>query len=153
MGRFPSGVTIVTSWDGETPVGTTVNAFCSVSLDPPLLLACLDLTNPALAPVERSGVFGVNILGVQGGELARLFGSKLESDRFAGLPWRARDGGAPQLEAACMFVDCVLEHAHAAGDHKIMIGRGVHLEHAAAGPPLLYHKGGFPSPTDPAAWE
>jgi flavin reductase (DIM6/NTAB) family NADH-FMN oxidoreductase RutF len=152
MGRFPSGVTIVTSWEGETPVGTTVNAFCSVSLEPPLLLVCLAHDNPALAPIERSGLMGVNILSAHCGDLARLFGARLDNDRFDGLAWRARSGGAPRLDAACMFIDCVLEQAHAAGDHKIMVGRGVHLEHAS-GPPLLYHKGAFPSPTDPAAWE
>ena len=153
MGRFPSGVTIVTSWSDGAPVGTTVNAFCSVSLNPPLLLICLDHANPALMPIERSGLFGVNILSAHSGELARLFGKPTETDRFAGLDWRAREGGAPQLDAACMFIDCALEQAHSAGDHKVLIGRGIHIEHATTGPPLLYHKGGFPSPTDPAAWE
>ena len=59
MGCFPSGVTIITSWDAGEPVGSTINAFCSVSLDPPLLLICLDNANPLRGPVEASGVFGV----------------------------------------------------------------------------------------------
>ena len=151
MGQFASGVTIVTSWDGETPVGTTVNAFCSVSLDPPLLLACVDFSNPVLGPIERSGVLGVNILGAESCELARRFGRKSDDDKFAGVAYHA-EGGAPRLEAAPVFIDCRLEQAHDAGDHKIVIGRGVRVHHAASGAPLLYHKGAFPSPADPAAW-
>jgi flavin reductase (DIM6/NTAB) family NADH-FMN oxidoreductase RutF len=153
MGRFPSGVTIVTSWAGETPVGTTVNAFCSVSLEPPLLLVCLVHGNPALAPIERSGLVGVNFLPTEACDLARLFGKDSASDRFMGVAYAARAGGAPQLGAASVFVDCVLEQSHDAGDHKILIARGVAIDHASAAPPLLYHRGAFPSPTDPAAWE
>ena len=152
MGRFPSGVTIVTSWSGETPVGTTVNAFCSVSLDPPLLLVCLDHANPALAPIRTCGRFGVNFLAHGHSELARRFGRQPDSDRFAGLGWRARPDGAPQLAAANVFIDCALEQAHAAGDHMILVGRGVAVDHASADGPLLYHRGEFPSLTDPKAW-
>ena len=153
MGRFPSGVTIVTSWDRQAPVGTTVNAFCSVSLTPPLLLVCLVHVNPALAPIERSGLMGVNFLPAEAFDLACLFGKETDADRFADVPYTARQGGAPQLAAACVFIDCVLEQAHDAGDHKILVARGVSIDHASAAPPLLYHRGAFPSPSDPAAWE
>ncbi|HEY2177803.1 MAG TPA: flavin reductase family protein [Caulobacteraceae bacterium] len=153
MGRFPTGVTIVTSWAGETPVGTTVNAFCSVSLEPPLLLVCLVHDNPALGPIERSGVMGVNFLPAEACDLARLFGRDSGEERFAGVAYSAREGGAPQLAAACVFVDCALEQAHDAGDHRILIARGVAIDHLSTAAPLLYHRGAFPSPSDPAAWE
>ena len=153
MGRFPSGVTIVTSWDHGAPVGTTVNAFCSVSLEPPLLLVCLVHANPALAPIERSGLIGVNFLPTEACDLARLFGRDSGGDRFAEVAYSAREGGAPQLAAACVFIDCVLEQAHDAGDHRILVARGVAIDHASTGAPLLYHRGAFPSPSDPAAWE
>ena len=153
MGRFPTGVTIVTSWAGEAPVGSTVNAFCSVSLDPPLLLVCLVQGNPVLGPIERTGLMGVNFLPADACDLARLFGRDATGDRFAGLAHSARDGGAPQLGAACVFIDCALEQAHDAGDHRILIGRGLAIDHASASAPLLYHRGAFPSPNDPAAWE
>ncbi|HXV00639.1 MAG TPA: flavin reductase family protein [Caulobacteraceae bacterium] len=153
MGRFPSGVTIVTSWADDAPVGTTVNAFCSVSLEPPLLLVCLVHANPALAPIERTGLMGVNMLPAEACELARLFGRESDEERFAGVSFTARQGGAPQLAAACVFIDCVLEQAHDAGDHRILVARGVSIEHVSAAAPLLYHRGAFPSPSDPAAWE
>jgi 3-hydroxy-9,10-secoandrosta-1,3,5(10)-triene-9,17-dione monooxygenase reductase component len=144
MGSFPSGVTIVTTWREGAPVGTTASSFCSVSLDPPMLLVCLGHDNPALAPIEKSGVLGVNILNAQCRDLALRFGRNPDDDRFAGLAYRAAAGGAPELEAATVFIDCVLEDAHDAGDHKIVVGRGIRINHNSAAPPLLYHKGNFP---------
>jgi 3-hydroxy-9,10-secoandrosta-1,3,5(10)-triene-9,17-dione monooxygenase reductase component len=145
MGYFPTGVTIVTAWRDATPVGTTASSFCSVSLTPPLLLVCLDLANPALAPIERSGRFGVNILSAECRDLALRFGRNPQVDPFAAIAHRARAGGAPHLEAATVFIDCVVEAAHAAGDHKIVVGRGAHIDHNSTAPPLLYHKGAFPN--------
>jgi 3-hydroxy-9,10-secoandrosta-1,3,5(10)-triene-9,17-dione monooxygenase reductase component len=144
MGYFPTGVTIVTTWDGDEPVGSTINAFCSVSLDPPLLLICLDLKNPIRAAFERSGVFGVNILPEHGRPIAQRFAREPLDGRFCEFPYRAQPGGAPQLEAAPVFVDCALEQLHPAGDHLIAVGRGVRVEHAATVSPLLYHRGQFP---------
>jgi 3-hydroxy-9,10-secoandrosta-1,3,5(10)-triene-9,17-dione monooxygenase reductase component len=144
MGYFPSGVTIVTSWQERSPVGTTVNAICSVSLEPPLLLVCLDHANPALRPIQASGLLGVNILGCEHRDLALTFGRESGEDRFDGVGYRAADGGAPQLDAAPVFIDCLLEQAHVAGDHTIVVARPVRIEHASAVPPLLYHRGAFP---------
>lgn len=152
MARFPSGVTIVTSWREAAPVGTTVNAFCSVSLEPPLLLICLDQANPALRPIEACQVFGVNFLAAGADDLARHFGREPDADRFLGLEWTALEGGAPQLTVASVFIDCALEQAHAAGDHMILIGRGLRIDHASGALPLLYHRGAFPSPIDPQGW-
>ena len=96
---------------------------------------------------------GVNFLPAEACDLARLFGKETADDRFTGVPFASRTGGAPQLGAACVFVDCVLEQAHDAGDHRILVARGVAIDHASPAVPLLYHKGVFPNPIDPAAWE
>jgi 3-hydroxy-9,10-secoandrosta-1,3,5(10)-triene-9,17-dione monooxygenase reductase component len=150
MGFFPSGVTIVSTWDGEEPVGSTVNAFCSVSLSPPLLLVCIDLANPIRVALERARIFGVNILDHEGRHVARRFATDPLSGRFETFPYRAAPGGAPQLELAPVFVDCAVEHIHTAGDHLIVVGRGVRIEHALTATPLLYHKGQYPklAPSD-----
>jgi flavin reductase (DIM6/NTAB) family NADH-FMN oxidoreductase RutF len=145
MGCFPSGVTIVTSWRDGAPVGSTVNAFCSVSLDPPLLLVCLAHANPICEPARRSGVFGVNILPHEGGaDMAMRFAVTPEADRFSGLGYRSVEAGAPQLDLAPVFIDCALEAEYPAGDHVILVGRGLRTDHADAAPPLLYHRGAFP---------
>lgn len=144
MGYFPTGVTIVTSWRDGAPVGSTVNAFCSVSLDPPLLLVCLDVSNPICRPLVDTGLFGVNILAEDGGgELARRFAISPEAGRFEQLGFRAKDGGAPQLVAAPVFVDCAVESVTRAGDHFVVVGRGVRIDRTPGVKPLLYHAGHF----------
>jgi len=150
MGCFPSGVTIVTSWDGSEPVGSTINAFCSVSLDPPLLLICLAHLNPIREGLERSRIFGINILPEDGRTIAHRFAREPLADRFCEFPYRAAEGGAPQLEAAPVFIDCALEAIHPGGDHIIAVGRGLRIEHASTALPLLYHRGQFPR-FDPAS--
>ncbi|HUO13083.1 MAG TPA: flavin reductase family protein [Caulobacteraceae bacterium] len=144
MGYFPSGVTIVTTWDDGEPVGSTINAFCSVSLEPPLLLICLDLKNPIREAFERSPVFGVNILPEDGGQIARRFAREPLTDRFAEFAHRHAPGGAPQLDDAPVFIDCVVHDIHRAGDHLIAVGRGVRICETEGAAPLLYHRGQFP---------
>jgi len=144
MGYFPTGVTIVTTWRGGAPVGSTVNAFCSVSLTPPMLLVCLDHNNPITLPLQACGVFGVNILPDKGGREAAIhFATAPEAVRFQRYGFRADEGAAPQLEFAPVFVDCVLESRTVAGDHIIFVGRGVRTEIISPASPLLYHRGGF----------
>lgn len=144
MGYFPSGVTVVTTWDGENPVGSTISAFTSVSLEPPLLLICLDMSNPIREALERARVFGVNILHEEGAAIARGFGRPDETERFNVHAFRVHAQGAPQLEAAPVFIDCAVEDIHVAGDHLIVVGRGLRIEHTSTATPLLYHKGAFP---------
>lgn len=142
MGAFPTGVTIVTTWgpDGE-PRGCTVNAFCSVSLTPPMLLICLDLANPLVGPVQACGVFGVNFLGEDTPATAHCFAATPEDERFREHAFRNVGLGAPQLECAPVFVDCAVETVVPAGDHLVVIGRGVRTEQTCTTPPLLYHRG------------
>jgi 3-hydroxy-9,10-secoandrosta-1,3,5(10)-triene-9,17-dione monooxygenase reductase component len=148
MGAFPTGVAVVTSWRGESPVGSTVNALCSVSLSPPLLLICLDRTNPICAPLEGCGVFGVNVLPHEGGPaLAIRFSAAPEAERFTDLRYSAARPGAPQFDVAPVFIDCVVEGVHPGGDHLIYVGRGVRAVHASGVAPLLYHRGAFPGLT------
>ena len=144
MGRFPSGVTVVTAWDGQAALGATVSSFCSVALEPPLLLVCLDRTNVVRDPIVRGGVFGVNFLAEGDHHLARQFGSLPDTGRFAGHAFFAEEGEAPRLAEAAVFIHCHVETTHPAGDHLIVVGRGQRIVHATTGSPLLYHKGGFP---------
>ena len=118
MGYFPSGVTIVTTWDEKAPVGSTINAFCSVSLDPPLLLICVDLKNPIREPLEAAGVFGVNILHDEGRPVAHRFSHDPLTDRFCEYAYRFEPGGAPQLDVAPVFIDCAVESIHRGRDAR-----------------------------------
>jgi len=145
MGYFPTGVTVVTSWEDDVAVGTTVNAFCSVSLEPPMLLICLSDINPLRGPVRRSGVFGVNILSSEGHGLAMRFARNPKPARIDASDYHSLEGGAPQLLAAPVFIDCVVDSHHQAGDHLVIVGRGTRTIQSRTVPPLLYHKGEFPT--------
>jgi len=143
MGGFASGVTVVTTWDGREPVGSTISAFSSVSLTPPLLLVCLDISNPIREAVETARRFGVNILSEEGEHVARRFAREPLTGRFSKFAWRAEAGGAPRLDAASVFIDCVVEAIHIGGDHLIVVGRGTGVEHGPSARPLLHHGGKF----------
>ncbi len=144
MGYFPTGVTVVTSWQDGVPVGSTINAFCSVSLEPPMLLICLSEINPLREPIKNSGVFGVNFLSAKGRDLATRFAKEPEIARFSEGDYDVIGNGAPHLHQSPVFVDCLVETRYEAGDHAIVVGRGIRTVQSTAIPPLLYHKGKFP---------
>jgi len=149
MGRFPTGVTVVTARDGEgVPVGLTVSAFASVSLDPPLVLVCIDHASHSHDRVLSTGAFAVNVLSAAQGVLARRFATDPAEGRFDGAAWSVGQGGAPVLEGASAWLVCTVEAAHEAGDHTIVVGRvlegGVGTEEA-----LAYYRGAFTTVAGP----
>ena len=142
MGRFATGVTVVTASSPEGPVGMTANAVCSLSLDPLLLLVCFDNEARTLPVVRAVGRFGVNVLRSGQEELARLFASKLaESEKFAGVPHTVHDG-IPVIEGVLAWVGCRLERLIPGGDHTIGIG-AVEAAEAGRGEPLLWFRGSY----------
>jgi len=142
MGRFATGVTVVTASSPEGPVGLTANAVCSLSLDPLLLLVCFDNEARTLPVVRKAGRFGVNVLRAEQEELARLFASKTpESEKFAGIPHTVHDG-IPVIEGVLAWVGCRLERVIPGGDHTIGIG-AVEAAEAGQGEPLLWFRGGY----------
>lgn len=142
MGAFASGVVIVTSLDGDRPVGTTVSAFCSVSLFPPLLLVCLDHKNRALEVIQRAGAFGINVLSEGQSGLAMLFAGVEPAERFKGVEIAPGPLGMPMIGGALANIECRLHAVHTAGDHDILVGRGLELE-TRPGRPLIYSRGRF----------
>ena len=141
MGRFATGVTVVTATSPAGPVGMTANAVCSLSLDPLLLLVCFDNDARTLGVVRDTERFGVNVLAAGQAHLARLFASKRpEAEKFAGVAHAVHDG-IPVIEGALAWVGCRLERLVAGGDHTIGIGA---VEAAESGPdadPLTWYRG------------
>jgi flavin reductase (DIM6/NTAB) family NADH-FMN oxidoreductase RutF len=139
LGQFASGVTAVTTRDGQgRPLGLTVSAFCSVSLQPPLVLVCVDRTSEAHGAFRESGLFGVSVLSEGQEEISRRFAWPGDTKFDAGLiPGRT---GVPLVKDALVHLECRLSAAHEAGDHTVFVGEI--LETAVrAGRPLLYHRG------------
>jgi flavin reductase (DIM6/NTAB) family NADH-FMN oxidoreductase RutF len=144
MGRFATGVTVVTAATAEGPVGLTANAVCSLSLDPLLLLVCFDNDARTLPVVRNTGRFGVNVLRADQEELARLFASKApEREKFAGVAHTVHDG-IPVIEGVLAWVGCRLERLVPGGDHTIGIG-AVEAAEAGGGEPLLWFRGAYRS--------
>lgn len=148
--NFPSGVAVVTAKDGQGSLyGLTVSAFCAVSLEPPLVLVCIEKTSNTLSAVQESGGFTVNLLASGREEMALSFASKAD-DKFAGI--RCEDAPIPQggpilSEDSVGHAVCVSETALEAGDHWIFVGR---VEAGAINPdevPLVYGRRHF------AAWD
>jgi flavin reductase (DIM6/NTAB) family NADH-FMN oxidoreductase RutF len=144
MGHFPTGVTVVTSLHEDgSPCGLTVNAFCSLSLEPPLVLVCVEKAADSFDCIERNGTFAVNILEEGRGEaLSRRFSTWGVEDKFRGVAFRTERTGSPILEAALAWADCRVVQRHEAGDHVIFVGEVLEGD-AHEGSPLVYYRGGY----------
>ncbi len=164
LGRFATGVTIVTTFcdasddasggcgqlphpPGQHAWGTTVNAFSSVSLDPPLVLICIGRERSIHPVIASAGRFAVNILGEASQQLSDCFAgapSALPRSAFCNAPFHLGAGGTPVLDAAIAHLECEVDHAVDAGDHTIYLGRVIAAEadddHEL---PLLYFRGRY----------
>lgn len=146
-GRFATGVTVVTTSDRQgNPHGLTVNSFCSVSLEPPLVLVSIDSRNSSLGQLLEGTPFAVNILVASGEALSRRFSASLE-DRFGGIAWTRGVTGAPLLPDTLGYFECVLEKAVEAGDHTIIIAaiKNLRLADLDSGQnePLIFFDGAY----------
>ncbi|TME53457.1 MAG: flavin reductase family protein [Chloroflexi bacterium] len=132
MATFPSGVVVLTAFGKDSlPRGLTVSAFCAVSLNPPLALACIEKTSNTLPAVQHAGGFTANILA---------------TGRFDGIAWRRpeSDRGGPILEAdSAAYAVCTLKETIEAGDHWILIGTVVEGAHDANVPPMIFSRRGY----------
>lgn len=124
MRRYPTGVTVLTVRDGDHIHGMTANSFTSVSLDPTLVLVCINNKNATHQLVTRAGAFALNILSEQQAHLAQRFAHQVEqpANPFADIAYHAGITGAPIFEDSVAFLDCHVVAAHPAGDHTIFIG-------------------------------
>jgi flavin reductase (DIM6/NTAB) family NADH-FMN oxidoreductase RutF len=145
MGRFATGVTVVTSRDRfGAPVGTTANAVTSLSLDPPLLLVCLERRSLTLAALREYGAFAVNVLAAPQREVSAAFARRGSDGAWAGVRHHACLTDCPALSDALATIDCRVERIHPGGDHEIVIGRAVDTQLPDSAPaPLVFHEGGY----------
>ncbi len=142
MGCFASGVTVVTAAVGDDEIaGLTANAFSSVSLDPPMVLVCVDRRARSQEIIRRAGRFAVHILTSDQEEVARRF-ARPGPEKFEGLGWSWDGQGMPRLDRYLARLSCRLSAVHAGGDHTIFLGAVAALdsdERPAA--PLTYFQG------------
>ncbi len=142
LGHFCTGVTIVTSVDGEEPVGFACQAFAAVSLNPPLVLFCPAKSSRSWPVIERAGHFCVNVLAEGQRAVSTVFGTG-GANKFDHVGWTPSSTGAPVLDGALTWVDCTVEAVHEAGDHHVVIGRVVDLGEHHDNRPLLFYRGRY----------
>ncbi|MGH7319889.1 MAG: flavin reductase family protein [Candidatus Rokuibacteriota bacterium] len=140
--HLAAGVTVVTTRDGDgRPCGLTASAFTGVSLDPPLVLICVDHEAAAHPAFEAHGWFAVNMLAKHQEQLARQFALS-GGDKFAGVAFREGRAGLPILEDVVAALECRIVHRYEGGDHTIFVGQ-VEGTVIGGGAPLVYHSGGY----------
>jgi flavin reductase (DIM6/NTAB) family NADH-FMN oxidoreductase RutF len=142
LSQFASGITVVTTRETDgRPLGLTVSAFCSVSLEPPLVLACVDNRSVTRAGFQTSGVFGVSVLAEGQEAVSRRFAGP-GIHRFVGLEVATGAMGVALIPGALTHLVCRIAWAHPAGDHTIYVGEVLSLA-VHPGRPLLYHRGAY----------
>jgi 3-hydroxy-9,10-secoandrosta-1,3,5(10)-triene-9,17-dione monooxygenase reductase component len=148
--RYATGVCVITSSGPQGPSGMTANAVTSLSLDPPLMVVCFDLTARTLAAVRHSGRFGVHFLSQDQDDLAARFASKMpEAQKFEGLEWEERDG-VPALTGSLAGLACTVRDLLPGGDHLIGVGEVTSLWRRD-GDPLVFYRGDYWSLADRGA--
>ena len=142
MGRFASGVTVVTATnEAGAAYGMTVSAFASVSLQPPLVVMCIDHAASLHDTLTNAPFFAVNILASTQEPIARRF-ADTGAQRFEGIGYRNGENGVPILNDVLAFLECKRVSSAEAGDHTVIIGETVAASMRDARP-LLYYRGGF----------
>jgi flavin reductase (DIM6/NTAB) family NADH-FMN oxidoreductase RutF len=146
LGHFATGVTVITTNAGGLLHGMTANAVCSVSLEPLLVLVCVDRRAHCHQQIRDAGAFGVNVLAADQQELSNLFARTLEPERgsLRGAAHRLSERGVPILDGVLAHLECRLVDAYPGGDHEIFVGEALAGEAGReAAPPLLFFRGRY----------
>lgn len=144
VGCFATGITIITTrQDDGAPVGLTANSFTSLSLDPPMVLFCLDNNVASFDAFQAGGHFAVNILSEKQQDLSSRF-AKSGPEKWDGVAFDSGDTGCPILPGSLACMECRVSSINEGGDHVIVVGEVLRLERAQEDAmPLLYYRGGY----------
>ena len=142
MRHVPTGVSIVTSLKDGEPRGLTVSSFASASLDPPMLLVCVNREARSYLYISSSRIFCLNVLAGEQRHLAEHFAGKVRERQFEQISYETDVTGAPVLTGALVHFDCSVAAEHHVGSHSIFVGTVVSCR-ARAGSPLGYFNGGY----------
>ncbi len=150
-GHFATGVTVLTVDDRGTPRGMTANAVSSLSLDPLLMLVCVEGTASAHEAVANMGAFAINILAEDQRHLSDLFAAHGDPpEPMGGAPYHTASTGAPILEGTIGWIECEVWERYAGGDHTIFVGKAVEMKLTQPdAAPLLFFAGSYRSLGDP----
>ncbi|MFC7401855.1 flavin reductase family protein [Citricoccus sp. GCM10030269] len=139
VGHFATGVTVISTRLGERSFGTTASSVASLSVDPPMMLACLNRGSATHGAVSQTGRFAVNVLSTDQAGLARAFAQKGD-DKFQGVAHALGAQGMPLLDGALAALECEVTEVATGGTHTVFMGRVLSAE-ARPGRPLAYFRG------------
>ncbi|MFZ1413360.1 MAG: flavin reductase family protein [Defluviicoccus sp.] len=143
LSRFASGVCVVTATDpADRAYGVTISSFCSVSLDPPLVLFCIGKKTSGLEACARGAAFTVNILSEQQMHLSEVFARK-EHDKFSDVAFTVGGNGCRILDGCLATLECSRVETYEGGDHLIVVGHVDRMAYADDGVPLLRFTGRY----------
>jgi 3-hydroxy-9,10-secoandrosta-1,3,5(10)-triene-9,17-dione monooxygenase reductase component len=147
LGHLATGVTVLTAYGEDGPVGMAANSVVSVSLDPPLILFCPAKSSSTWPTLRESGKFCVNVMAHHHEDVTRRFALR-DVDRFAGLEYLERPCG-PVLEDAVAWIECDLRDEHDAGDHTIVVAKVLELDAFEDRLPLVFFRGRYGAFVEP----
>jgi flavin reductase (DIM6/NTAB) family NADH-FMN oxidoreductase RutF len=143
LGRFASGVTVITACDaGGGDHGMTASAFCSLSLEPPLILVCVEKIATMHDAIVSCSYFAVNVLTQKQEQIARRF-AEVDGDRFEGIGFTRGANAIPLIDDALAALECRRTAVHDGGDHTIIVGEVESAVWRDDEKPLLYYRGGY----------
>jgi flavin reductase (DIM6/NTAB) family NADH-FMN oxidoreductase RutF len=143
LGHWTTGVAVVATMNpAGQPRGLTASAITSVSLAPPLVLACVERVADTHEFIRSNGWYSISILPQTAERIARRFAAEAAELKFEGVAFRVGTTGAPILEDAIAWIECTVRSSHDGGDHTIFVGEVVAGD-AREGEPLVYYRGGF----------
>jgi 3-hydroxy-9,10-secoandrosta-1,3,5(10)-triene-9,17-dione monooxygenase reductase component len=142
LGRFASGVTVVTALTADGPAGFTCQSFSSLSLDPPLVAFAPARTSQTWPALRAIGRFCVNVLAEGQDAVSQNF-ARSGGDKFAGVPWSPSAHGSPVLDDVVAWIDGELWAEYDGGDHSIVVARVLDLGADPERRPLLFHRGSY----------
>jgi 3-hydroxy-9,10-secoandrosta-1,3,5(10)-triene-9,17-dione monooxygenase reductase component len=140
FGHFCTGVSVITAFDADEPVGFACQSFSALSIEPPLVLFCPAKSLVCWPRIARAGYFCVNFLSTEQIGIARVFGTR-GVDKFSSVSWSLSPGGGPVLDGVLTWAGCSVVAVHEAGDHYIVIGSVTELGGCEPLAPLLYYQG------------
>jgi flavin reductase (DIM6/NTAB) family NADH-FMN oxidoreductase RutF len=145
VGNFATGVTVITTRDAdENPRGFTANAFSSLSLEPPLVIVCVNSNSETGSLMQEDGAFfAVNILSDGQEELSARFARRGGSEKYAGVDYREEATGAPVLEGVLAYLECRTVGRFEGGDHTIVVGEVLNAAVSEDAGPLLFYRGSY----------
>jgi flavin reductase (DIM6/NTAB) family NADH-FMN oxidoreductase RutF len=145
LGNFATGVTVITVADGDEMQGMTANAFTSLSLDPLMVLICVDRASHTHRVLQGGRAFAVNVLSSDQENVSRLFAKKAPPERgtLRGEKFRIGETGAPVLTDCLAYIECRVAEELSGGDHTIFLGEVVDAAVVKDGNPLLFFRGSY----------